>query len=255
MRSFLEDFPHEADDFEGRMREATNEAEDIIELLLSDSLLESSPNLDELERVTLEIEAITTAVKERHREGVGGFNDDSMEIVSRLCTGQSGLEIVPIVGTGGIGKTTLAKNAYDNPLTVDHFEIRGWVTISLDYSRRETVFNLLGSMHKYNVENISNNSEEELIESVYQVLFGRRYLLVLDDVWSEEVWNTLEFPDNRNGSRIILTTRLLDVAKGVASHGRVHEMCLMNMDQSWNLLRHKTFNKVLALLIWSALER
>lgn len=87
--------------------EVTNAAEDIVELLLSDLLLEStvgssSPkfkrgkyqlpyDFGELERGTAEMESIAKGVKERHRQAVGGYNDDSMGIISRLVGGSSQL--------------------------------------------------------------------------------------------------------------------------------------------------------------------
>lgn len=55
------------------------------------------------------------------------------------------LEVVPIIGMGGIGKTTLARHAYDDQLITEHFEIRAWVTVSQDYSVGEIVSNLLAS--------------------------------------------------------------------------------------------------------------
>ena len=51
------------------------------------------------------------------------------------------------------------------------------------------------------------------------------------------------FLDDRNGSRIILTTRLLDVATYVDSCSHIHHMHLMDQDQSWDLLKHKVFNQ------------
>ncbi|KAG6406021.1 hypothetical protein SASPL_133617 [Salvia splendens] len=78
---------------------------------------------------------------------------------------------------------------------------------------------------------------------VFQKLKCRRFLIVLDDVWSRGAWDELRlmFPDDRNGSRIILTTRLLDVATYVDNCSHIHFMHLMDEDQSWDLLKHKVF--------------
>ncbi|KAL0302927.1 UNVERIFIED_CONTAM: hypothetical protein Sradi_6160800 [Sesamum radiatum] len=53
-----------------------------------------------------------------------GFEEDLMAIKDQLCGQSSKLQVVPIFGMGGIGKTTLARNAYDDRLTMEHFQIR-----------------------------------------------------------------------------------------------------------------------------------
>lgn len=64
-----------------------------------------------------------------------------------------------------------------------------------------------------------------------------------DDMWSTKVWDDLEmfFPDDHNESRMMLTTRLYDVAAYRDPSGSLHEMHLLDEDQSWNLLRKKVF--------------
>ncbi|XP_057802851.1 inactive disease susceptibility protein LOV1-like [Salvia miltiorrhiza] len=59
-----------------------------------------------------------------------GLNEDFLEIKAWLCGDSRQLQILPITGMGGIGKTTLARNAYDDPLIMEHFQIRVWVTIT-----------------------------------------------------------------------------------------------------------------------------
>ncbi|KAK4433082.1 hypothetical protein Salat_1070400 [Sesamum alatum] len=56
------------------------------------------------------------------KDVVVGFEDDLMAIKHRLCGQLSKLQVVPILGMGGIGKTTLARNAFDDQLTVEHFQ-------------------------------------------------------------------------------------------------------------------------------------
>ncbi|KAL8056570.1 hypothetical protein ABFX02_04G127100 [Erythranthe guttata] len=65
----------------------------------------------------------------------------------------------------------------------------------------------------------------------------------MDDLWNTNVFDDVRmiFPDDSNGSRIVVTTRQLDVASYADPSGRFHRVELMNMDQSWNLLREKVF--------------
>ncbi|KAL3824416.1 hypothetical protein ACJIZ3_020445 [Penstemon smallii] len=144
---------------------------------------------------------------------------------------------------GGIGKTTLARNIFDDSLITYHFHTRVWVTISQKYHVREILLSILKSTNAITDKLNQEMDEEVIAEYVYKRLKGMRYLIVLDDMWSTEAWDDLKrvFPDDDNGSRIILTTRLFDLAVYTNSFG--HQMGFLNEDQSWKLLRKKVFGE------------
>ncbi|XP_073036924.1 putative late blight resistance protein homolog R1A-3 [Primulina eburnea] len=179
---------------------------------------------------------------------VVGFDDDLNVIKECLYEDSSKLQIIPIVGMGGIGKTTLARRTYEDSLRAQYFDILGWTTVSGEYQRRDILLELLQSFKKYTTDlnERSGESEAQLATLVHKNLSGRRYLIVIDDIWSTKAWDDLKmaFPDNDNGSRILLTTRLSDVADYAGSSGiPIHQMKLLNEDQSWKLLEEKIFGK------------
>ncbi|KAL0287571.1 UNVERIFIED_CONTAM: Disease resistance protein RPP13 [Sesamum angustifolium] len=180
------------------------------------------------------------------RDAMVGFEEDLLATKTRLCGGSCKLEFIPIYGMGGIGKTTLARNAYSDPLIIEHFDIRAWLTVSQDYSIQEMLFALVDSIEAFSEKfDGEKHSYEQMAEQVYKSLKGRRYLVVLDDMWSTKAWDDVRriLPDDSNGSRIIITTRLQDVAAYADSSSPLHEMHFMDVDQSWILLRQKVFNE------------
>ncbi|KAM3339432.1 hypothetical protein P3S68_029301 [Capsicum galapagoense] len=135
---------------------------------------------------------------------VQGLYEDLEIIVRRLTKPLSDLDIITISGMGGIDKTTLARKAHD------HLKIR--------------------------------NEDNELADLVQKILKSRRYLVIVDDIWSTDVWDSIRaiFPDCNNRSRILLTTRETKVAIYANPINR-HEMNPLNLENSWKLLCAKLF--------------
>lgn len=133
------------------------------------------------------------------------------EIVKGECCE---LTVLPIVGPGGIGKTTFTKHIYEQMKS--HFHVPIWICVSLDFDANRLAKDILKKIPEVNNEN-KNCSDEELIE---QRLKGKRVLLVLDDVWQhhENEWKKLLAlfkQDGAKGNMVIVTTRIPGVANTV----------------------------------------
>ncbi|XP_039119051.1 probable disease resistance protein RF9 [Dioscorea cayenensis subsp. rotundata] len=92
-------------------------------------------------------------------------------------------------------------------------------------------------------EKLEKMTENDLIDMLNDSLRTQRFLIVLDDIWREDVWNQMQrsFPDVNNGSRVLITTRFLNVAKRADPRSNPYELPLLNDDESMKLLLKKAF--------------
>ncbi|XP_051123137.1 putative late blight resistance protein homolog R1B-17 isoform X1 [Andrographis paniculata] len=169
---------------------------------------------------------------------VVGLDEHVNTIRDKLVRGRSKLEILPIVGMGGIGKTTLAKRLFEDSFVVDHFDLLIWLTISQEYSYEQIL--------KVGLEGKAGEDEnlDELGTKFYQKLFGRRYLIVMDDMWSTGAWDELKnyFRDDENGSRILLTTRLSNMVVSLGCHD-LYRLAFLDQNESWSLFCQNAFSQ------------
>ncbi|XP_073294583.1 putative late blight resistance protein homolog R1B-16 [Primulina huaijiensis] len=172
-----------------------------------------------------------------------GLVEDTVKLKDWLTSSSSKREVISIVGMGGIGKTTFARNLFDDSLIVYHFHVRAWATVSQEYQIHEILARLLDSTSCKLSPEMRKTSSEELAERLYKSLKGKRYLIVMDDIWDTKVWDEINrlFPDDNNGSRVVLTTRLNNVGDHAASTGRLHDTSFLSSSESWNLFREKAF--------------
>ncbi|KAA8535375.1 hypothetical protein F0562_030378 [Nyssa sinensis] len=185
-----------------------------------------------------------TSAPNVEEETVVGFDHEVRTIKERLIGVSKQLEVISIVGMAGLGKTTLAKKLYNDPLVVYHFYIRGWTYVSQVFQKGDLLLGILSSFVQQKNE-IYTMSNEQLGERLYKCLKGRRYLVVMDDIWHIEAWNDTKmyFPNDNNGSRILFTSRINDVALQAKPDSPPHFLQFLTDDESWDLLQKKVFQK------------
>ncbi|WMV48551.1 hypothetical protein MTR67_041936 [Solanum verrucosum] len=175
-------------------------------------------------------------------EEVVGFENKAEKLIDYLIRGTNELDVVPIVGMGGQGKTTIARKLYNNNIIVSRFDVRAWCIISQTYSRRELLQEIFSQVTG------SKDKEDEvgkLADRLRKSLMGKRYLIVLDDMWDCMAWDDLRlsFPDVGMRSRIVVTTRLEEVGKQVKYHTDPYSLPFLTIEESCQLLQKKVFQK------------
>ncbi|KAJ9553992.1 hypothetical protein OSB04_018037 [Centaurea solstitialis] len=162
-------------------------------------------------------------IKKQSEDIVVGLDRDAEIIRDKLFEDTKQLCVVSIVGMGGQGKTTLATKLFNDPFLKYHFHIRAWATVSQTYVKRDLLIQILTSIGVQ--DDLENDGDSKLREKLHKKLMCRRYLIVIDDIWSIEDWDELKmfFPNDNTSSRILLTSRLNEVALHVKPHGECPE--------------------------------
>ncbi|XP_027076003.2 putative late blight resistance protein homolog R1B-23 [Coffea arabica] len=178
-----------------------------------------------------------------HDKDLVGLKDEVETITHRLTRGSKQLDVVPIVGMPGLGKTTLANKIYNAPSVRSHFHVRRWCRVSQTYSIHSLLVELLCSSSSESSDEYHKMDENDLAMKLRQVLLRSRYLLFLDDLWDIEAWNLLEksLPNDANGSRILFTSRYQDLSLHFIPNSEPHHLRHLNDEESWALLQRKLF--------------
>ncbi|GMN71211.1 hypothetical protein TIFTF001_051803 [Ficus carica] len=199
--------------------------------------------------------------EEEEENGVTGLDDTRVALKNRLMEEQDELCAIPIVGMGGLGKTTLAKIVFNDSDVKQHFDCCAWVLISQQYVARDVFSEILMQIgysqsrcttaeeilqeRRRERELLKTMEESELISLIRNNLRGRQYLVVLDDIWRVDTWNSIKriFPRGNRGSKVVFTTRMMELASHADPRGSAIEPPLLTLEESWELLRKKAFSK------------
>uniref|UniRef100_A0ACD5ZZG4 Uncharacterized protein n=1 Tax=Avena sativa TaxID=4498 RepID=A0ACD5ZZG4_AVESA len=171
--------------------------------------------------------------------GIDGPKDDIIDWFQREATSTQ-LQVLSIVGSGGLGKTTLANQVYR--AIRSQFSCAAFISVSRNPNMTKILRDIAKEVGV--TDTTTDDGVQQLIDKLRYHLQDERYFVVIDDVWSAEEWNTIRLAllNNNCGGRIITTTRNNEVASCCSLRGgRVYEMEPLSFADSKRLFLKRAF--------------
>jgi len=220
--------------------------EDLVERL--DDILKQKECLD-LKEIPVESnqswKAQPTSLEDRY---VMYGRDKDKEVIMKLVLEDTSddeeVSVIPIVGMGGVGKTTLARSVFNNgKLKQQNFDLKAWVCVS-------DIFDIV-KVTKTMIEEITQKpcklSDLNALQLyLMEKLKGKRFVIVLDDVWIEDsdTWSSLTKPflGGIRGSKVLVTTRNENVAAVVPFQTvKVYHLNKLSNEDCWLVFANHAF--------------
>ncbi|CAN0928539.1 Disease resistance protein RPM1 [Linum grandiflorum] len=183
-----------------------------------------------------------------------GIEAPKRELVGFLTNGDLQRTTISVLGMGGSGKTTLVANLFNSPFVKQKFDCCAWITVSQTFNIEELFRSLIKEINRSDetgggiqIDNdLSAMSYRDLLEKLVAYLEHKSYFVVLDDVWTADVWSQIKvsLPNSQKGSRVILTTRNEPIALQSASElgSHVYNVKPLDKEKAWDLFCRRAFS-------------
>ncbi|VAH39510.1 unnamed protein product [Triticum turgidum subsp. durum] len=183
------------------------------------------------------------------KKDIIGMQKARDDIIKKISEGgpvsNEQLEILSIVGFGGLGKTTLAREVYDALPT--KFDYKAFLSVSRNPDLKNVLSNLLFKIdnRRHTSINAAKLDVEQLIIVIRDLLCHKRYFIIIDDLWDKKAWKEIRYAleDNECGSIIITTTRHVEISKECcpSKDYMIHKMKSLSDDDSQKLFYGRIF--------------
>ncbi|CAN6371454.1 unnamed protein product [Urochloa humidicola] len=177
-------------------------------------------------------------------EDLVGISLNQTKLIGWLHCNEPNSIVITVSGMGGLGKTTLVMNVYEREKT--KFPVYAWITVSQTYTIEGLLRELLRKIGYTDEasDSLENMDAHQLREKIKNLHSNRKCLVVLDDVWKQEVYHQMEdIFKIIKASRVIITTRRDDVASLASSERHLQLQPLESLD-AFQLFCRRAFSSI-----------
>jgi hypothetical protein len=182
------------------------------------------------------------------KSDVVGREDEKERITHMMLSNEFDKEgdvsVIPIIGMGGLGKTTLAQLVFNDETVSDHFESRMWVCVTAEFDSTRILKEMIQFHSKMKLD---DSSISHLQGRLLEFIRGQRFLLVLDDVWTEDIskWDFLKglLKQGAKGSRVLVTSRSSKVGE-ITGTQPSYSLQYLPEEECWSLFAKIAFGNI-----------
>ncbi|KAG7658060.1 P-loop containing nucleoside triphosphate hydrolase [Arabidopsis suecica] len=211
-----------------------------VSLLLEEvKILNSEGNFDEVSQPPPRSE-----VEERPTQPTIGQEEMLKKAWNRLM--EDGVGIMGLHGMGGVGKTTLFKKIHNKFAEIGGtFDIVIWIVVSQSAKLSKLQEDIAEKLHLCD-DLWKNKNESDKATDIHRVLKGKRFVLMLDDIWEKVDLEAIgiPYPSEVNKCKVAFTTRDQKVCGEMGDHEPMQVNCL-KPDVAWELFKNKVGDNTL----------
>ncbi|KAM3406222.1 hypothetical protein ACQJBY_000344 [Aegilops geniculata] len=233
----------------GARRGIANQIDDLKLRIKQVKELKTSHKLDDIDCCTsghtgVDPRLAALFAEEAHLVGIDGPRDELARWMFKEENNHP-RRVLSIVGFGGLGKTTLANEVYRK--IQGRFDCHAFVSVSQKPDTKKIIKDLISQVSRKDdfKKDMDTWDEKKSIGKLRELLQDKRYLVIIDDIWSILAWNAINcaFPENNSSSRIITTTRILEVARSCCPNhaDQIYEMTPLSDLHSERLFFNRIF--------------
>ncbi|KAL7217703.1 hypothetical protein ACSBR2_011025 [Camellia fascicularis] len=189
---------------------------------------------------------VSLQLQHGNEDEIVGFEKPREELICQLrgTEPRQKTMIISVVGPCGSGKSLLAKNVYGIIRSHELFDFYAWIRVSHSPKIEHILQSMLKQFCSSTKEPIPDHESAAVTPAkLWNYLQQKRFVVFLDDIWSIKDWENIQdaLPNNSRGSRIVVTTRKLDVASFCSDEHHTHNLTCLSGPEAWKLFCKKAF--------------